>query len=370
MRLLAYAAPFSIAMLAGVMLVVALCPPRVGETPFNTVLEVTDMKGSVVRLHGTPKSAMIFPPVLWHYVTVDGDTHVSAISQFLKEETAGGLLGKLFPSLAEKEEALTTRGATPATVEQTMLEQPDVVLVWAWLPDRLEEIRYPGLVKLVNDESLCTEDTYRVFGDLTQRSEAVRTLLARCREHLNEIYGQVPRRAYPPELLVMNPWNFFMWGKSSPGFSRDMRWLGARNVAEMVGSNGDQLSVEELIRLDPEVILLPTYAQHRSSPADVYADNRLTAIRAVRDRRVYRLPNGAARMDGAVEAPLLAQWIAELIYPGITFRVPLRNAIRDAYREAYAYEMSDDDIDALLRLDENAISASYERFARENRPGQ
>ncbi|MEJ0039505.1 MAG: ABC transporter substrate-binding protein [Gammaproteobacteria bacterium] len=360
------AVPTGIFVLAGAILVIALSPPGVSEASAAGMREIRDMTGRVVRLRGTPKRAMIFAPVLSHYVTVDGDTHVSAIAAFMRAETNGSLLGKLYPKLSSKEIASTSTptNGTPASVEQTMLEAPDVVLTWAWFAAKIEEIHYPGLMKMLSDKSSVGETTYRLFGDLTQRSERVDALLARDRKQMDELHAELPQPARPPEIMLMLPWNHAMWGPSTPGFNRDIRSLGARNAAEATRGAGGQ-NIEEIIRLDPEVLFLPTaYPMQKSSPADVYADKSLGAIRAVRDRRVYRIPNGAADMEGPVENSLKMQWIAELIYPDMKPRMPLRTAIRDAYRSAFAYEMSDDDIDALLRLDENRISANYRRFAR------
>ncbi len=364
---LMHAAAMAITALAGAMLLIALRPPHVAEAQSFAGREINDMAGHPLKLSGAPKRAMIFPPVLSHYVIVDGDAHVMAIAKFMQEETAEILLGKLFPSLSSREEALTRVGALQLGVEQIMLETPDVVLAWAWAAAEFETIRYPGLARIKGDESPAMETTYRFLGDLTQQQKRVDALLARYREKKSALLGQIPRPARPTGVVVMNPWNYFLWGKYSPKFNNDVRSLGAVNAAETKDSFGDQMNIEELIGLDPEIIFLPAYASSQSNPEDIYSDPRLRAIRAVRDRRVYRFPNGGSRMDGPVENPLLMQWMAEIIYPDIALRVPMRTAIRDTYREIFAYEMSDEDIDAMLRLRENGISANYERFAREGR---
>ncbi|MEJ1960989.1 MAG: ABC transporter substrate-binding protein [Gammaproteobacteria bacterium] len=365
---LASTAPTGVlALLAGAILVIALSPPRVSEASTPGIRKFSDMTGRVAQLRGTPKRVMVFAPVLSHYVTVDGDGHVSAITRSMRAETAVSLLGKLYPTLSSKETASTTtvNSGDPAGVEQTMLEEPDVILTWGRRSGaKFEEIRYPGLLKLFDDGAPAGETTYRFFGELTQQGERVEALLGRDREQLDELYAQLPRPARLHELMVIFPWNYAVWGKTTPAFNRAIRLLGAQNVG-LAGVPGGQRNIEEINKLDPEIIFLPTSViNQRSSPADVYADKSLGAIRAVRDRRVYRLPNGAASMEGPVENALLMQWIAELLYPDMKMRVPLRTAIRNAYRSAFAYEMSDDDIDALLRLDENGISANYQRFAR------
>jgi hypothetical protein len=151
---------------------------------------------------------------------------------------------------------------------------------------------------------------------------------------------------------------------------RTLGWLGASDAgADLTPRNGP-VNVETLFVLDPDYIFLPSYKGDAwRTPADLYADPRLGSISAIRRRQVYRMPGGVARMDGPVEAPVLAQWMIELINPAAARpRQPLRTAIRDAYLTAFAYPASDDDIDGVLRIADNRESAGYWRFARDAAP--
>ncbi|MEJ0039487.1 MAG: hypothetical protein WDO68_26155 [Gammaproteobacteria bacterium] len=161
----------------------------------------------------------------------------------------------------------------------------------------------------------------------------------------------------------MNGGNLFVWNSGQRGFNANMRMLKAYNTAENFVFRGDGSNMETLIGFDPDVVFLTVF-NNVSTASDLYADPRMQSIRAVRDRRVYRMPNGAARMSGPVEEPLLLQWMAELIHPDMKPRVPLRTAIRNAYREVFGYEMSDADIDTMLRVEENGVSVNYSRFNR------
>ncbi len=325
------------------------------------------MAGQPVLISGTPRSVMVFPPVLWHYLTVDGsDAHVTAISGFLRDEVDATLLGTVFPGLRAKGVALTHIGAVPLGVEQVLLEQPDLVLTWSWFADELANVRYPGLVRMEGDDTAGMQTTYRLFGALTGRPEAAAALLARHAQAMDAL-GQ----AVPPPLPTQQPvkvaWMTsaeFVLPVRDEDRLRTLGWLGARDAGAGLLPRNGPLGAEALFVLDPDVIFLPSYVGNtRLAPSDLYADPRLAPISAVRRRQVYRMPSGTARMDGPVEAPLLAQWMAELINPAVRPAQPLRAAIREAYRTAFGYEASDDDIDRLLRIDDNRASAGYQRFA-------
>lgn len=358
-------AVIGIAAMAGL---IAMQPPQppAPELPLP-MRQVDDMTGQPVLLSGTPQSVMVFPPVLWHYLTVDGGAgHITAIASYLKNEADETLLGAVFPGLHDKDVALTQIGAVPLGVEQILLEQPDLVLSWSWFADGLAQIRYPGLVRMEGDDTAGMQTTYRLLGLLSGRPNVTDRLLAHHELAMDELGRSVSPVQRPIKVAVM-PNSEFVLRIEGADILQTLSWLGARDVgAELPPRNGP-INIETLFILDPDFIFLSSYkGDMQLAPADLYADHRLKAISAIRQRQVYRMPSGVARMGGPVEAPLLAQWMVELIEPAARPRQLLRAAIRDAYRTAFSYEASDDDIDRMLRIDDNSASAGYQRFARDS----
>ena len=93
-------------------------------------------------------------------------------------------------------------------------------------------------------------------------------------------------------------------------------------------------------------------------------------MRAVRENRVYQ---GLRSLRGSLEPlygldfrPLWARWTAELAHPNRLSSSRLRDLVRDHFLESYGYRLSDDEIDDLLRIDENRASAGYARFLNRN----
>jgi len=120
--------------------------------------------------------------------------------------------------------------------------------------------------------------------------------------------------------------------------------------------------LEQLIALDPDAILLIDPGDH-SAPAKLYERPEMNAVRAVRMRRVYRIPDQPL-FSTPVMDPLLIRWMAELFYPDAMTK-ELRDAYRSTYREVLHYALSDDEIDDALFLKENEASSGYGRFARD-----
>jgi iron complex transport system substrate-binding protein len=108
----------------------------------------------------------------------------------------------------------------------------------------------------------------------------------------------------------------------------------------------ESISLEQIIDGDPQVIL----AQDPKFAAAVLKDPRWQAVRAVKDGRVYAVPqwpmNWLDRPPSAMRA-LGIQWLAQLFYP-TRFSVDLRSETRDFYRLFLHVSVTDVDLDALV----------------------
>ncbi len=351
------------AAVTGMIGLFALFPPAIEVSPpVPQRRVVTDMVKRSVLVDTPVQRAMLFAPVAWHYLTVDEtQRHIASVAAYMKAEAEGALIGRLFPAFAGRKEALTRVGAVPLGVEQILYERPDAVLIWAWFARGLEAVRYPGLVELVSDEGIEQTALFRLLGTLTSKEERVGALLRRC-EYETARLASADLGAYAPVgVMVIGETDRSFWNGNARAFNAMLRKVGGYNVAEGITSNG-LVTLEELLRLDPEVILLSSYFGKTMRPEDLYADPALRNVRAVRERRVYRIPGGASRMTGLVEAPLLMAWTARLLHPSVPWEVSLRETIRRTYAEVYGYDMTQGEIDAMLQMDANAVSAGYAVF--------
>ncbi len=136
--------------------------------------------------------------------------------------------------------------------------------------------------------------------------------------------------------------------------------MGAEVIA---GPKNGDADFEFILRADPEVIFLdPSGTGDALLPKDLYGNPQWRSLRAVRSRRVYQMPT-LPLFALPVEDPIRWQWLAEILHPD---RVPpsMRAEVRETLQLAYHYTPTDADLDRLLRLQENAESAGYGRFAR------
>ena len=78
-------------------------------------------------------------------------------------------------------------------------------------------------------------------------------------------------------------------------------------------------------------------------------------VSAVKNHKVYKVPCGLYRWapPNTFEKPLYMKWTASIVQPEIFSDYDIRTEISDFYKDYYGYELSDEQLDSLLRLDLN-----------------
>ncbi|MCG3114951.1 MAG: ABC transporter substrate-binding protein [Candidatus Manganitrophus sp. SA1] len=181
-----------------------------------------------------------------------------------------------------------------ANLEQVVALQPDLVFVATYtsmdVVKQLTEARLP-VVKLELFSSIegikrNILTVGRVVGE-ERRAEAIVAEMDRKLKVLAERVAVAPRR---PGVLFYSPTGVVA-GKETT-FDEIAALIGARNQAAEAGLVGHQkLSVERLIQLDPEIVIVSDW---NPQEADFYqrlmAHPELGHLSAIRNRRVYAIP--------------------------------------------------------------------------------
>lgn len=196
-------------------------------------------------------------------------------------------------------ETVTSIGALiDVNVEALLSLRPDLIIVAGTSRAQIDRLTSLNLrVESVPD--FTTDNLYtaiRRIGELTMRPNTAETLCANIHADLrliDEKYGRLPRRrvlvctaplAAPPRPpLVAGPGSFY---------DDLLRRAGLENVAPRTQTPFAPLSLEYIIRADPDVIieLVPDESQRPGGHAEAArAWSKLGNLKAVADRRVYVL---------------------------------------------------------------------------------
>jgi iron complex transport system substrate-binding protein len=201
-------------------------------------------------------------------------------------------------------------------------------------------------------------EAYRKAGELLGSTQRAAMLAAECQRALDEIrrkVGTIPperRRRYyyaeGPKGQETEP--------ASSAHVESMNFAGGVNVAagvaEQKGYGHSPVSIEQILRWNPEIIIAGY--DHSSSPgqfySSVWSDSRWQGVAAVRSHEVYETPQypfcwidrppSANRIIGI-------KWLAKLFYPEL-FTYDLRRETRDFYEKFYQIKLTDAQLNQIL----------------------
>jgi iron complex transport system substrate-binding protein len=217
------------------------------------------------------------------------------------------------PAAAAKVEKI---GGVKVNVEKVVALKPDLVISVKFSDGTIERIAGAGISVLVVDP--------QSIGDVSRTSillgKAVgadgEKLAASLDERLSQVKQKIATSASRPrvfhEVDASDPAKPFTVGPGS--YIHDLITIaGGVNVAASTGSAYPQLSLEEIVRADPEVIILGD-ADYGTTPEQVAARPGWSGMNAVKNKRVFPIADSLVSRPG----PRLgdaAEAYAKLLHP-------------------------------------------------------
>ena len=248
---------------------------------------------------------------------------------------------------------LTGRGNT-ASLESVIALRPDLILdtgsvrkTFVELADRVQaqtDIPYA----LIDGRFDAIPASYALLGELVGRPARARELGAYAADTMRSVASRVAR--IPPE---RRPRVYYARGpaglETGLGGSINVEtldYMGLRLVSAGQAGGLAQVSMEQVLQWDPEVIL--------TVDADFFAKVRehplWQGVRAVRDGRVHlspRLPFGWIDFPPGVNRLPGLWWVGKAVYPEV-FPEDLRTITREFHRLYYQVELSEERVDRVL----------------------
>ncbi len=155
----------------------------------------------------------------------------------------------------------------------------------------------------------------------------------------------------------------FAFGEKQTQYDGQYQRAGVMNATDGYENTGREQDAERILAMNPDFIFLAS-----ESVSDFRHDPRWQGLKAIKDSRVYvdlrELQGSMEPLYGLDFRPLWARWLAAITHPE-RLQPKLRGLLRDHFMEAYGYRLSEDEIDDLLRIDENKHSVGYARFTKD-----
>ena len=343
-------------------------PTASGTGTASGPISITDQRGKTVTFARPVTSVVTIPmPAASLLVAVDRSAdHLSAMHNASWVAMRDGIMGTMFPHALELPHEIATQDFTP-NVESVRALNPDVVIQWsdAQLVEPLENAGLTVIGLTNNGKQEDVDAWVALFAAMLGKPERATEIKARSDHELDEIKATAAGRGSPgPSILYFNRFTGgFKVAAANTYNDFYIKLVGGTNPATgpepLPGAGMVGLDVEQVLRWDPEVILLGNFDQ--AMPQDIYSDPVWQSVSAVRSRRVYKVPLGGYRWDPpGQESPLMWHWLTDIAYPQA--QSGLRSKVREYFQFLYDHEPTEDELNRILWTDANSQSANYQQF--------
>lgn len=287
-------------------------------------------------------------------VQLDATDKVIGVMSNWKQQLGDGY-AQLAPSL---EKTPKVGDLTSFDAESLVKLQPQVVFVTNYAPkemiDKISTLGIPvvaiSLRKEVNDDKSTLNPTLQneeqayneglkegilLIGDIVNKSENAQALVNdtfKQREQVSQRLQDIPKeqrvRAY-----MANP-DLTTYG-SGKYTGLMMEHAGAFNVAASTVKGYKQVSLEQVIAWDPEVIFIQD--RYPQVVDEIKQDTRWQVISAVKNNRIYLMPEYAKAWGYPMpEAMAIGElWMAKKLYPEKFSDIDIQKAANDWYQKFY-----------------------------------
>lgn len=325
---------------------------------------VTDILGREVEVSTELKAIGVTPiPYASIIYAIDGGGEkLVAMNPSAKQSYEMSILAKLAPEMAEVETKYIAADFS-INLEEIVNLNPDLMVVWSTQEaeiQKLEELSIP-VIALTNGGSGNIEDfqaNMRIIGEALgkeDRAEAFISLSQEVLEYLEGKADQVQNENRPRVLYMRDKELKVAASKAFNNITIDL--TGGKNVAEEVAGAWAEVSMEQILAWDPEIIYLSAFDDF--VPADFY-ENRIPGqdwsyVDAVKNKRVYKTPHGIYRWDApSVETPLLLKWMAQTQQPEIFNDFDFEADLKKFYEEFFAYELTATEVAEIMNKAHNS----------------
>ena len=309
------------------------------------------------------KSIINVESLIPSFITFNGVDSLKGIPHYSKINSNNGVQNILFPKFKDIPSITSTNNGLVPNFEDIVKKKPTFFVQYSnWMPEKLLQ---PYIKAGVNTYCYAygshksTLQSIKDFGVLFNQSKKADDIL----NYDKKIEEFIATNKIKNKLSALS---ISRYSKEtfSPFRIKSIQANYVTNTGAIWASQSESeiasIPTEELLNMNPDVIFLGNYSP--AVPNDLYTNQLLAKINAVKNKRIYKVPVGMINWDlSSQETPLMSLWTRTLLEPS-TVSKNLRAEIKSRYKVMYNKDISDKNINIILNFKENNGSNHYNNF--------
>ena len=207
-------------------------------------------------------------------------------------------------------------------------------------------------IKQKNNADVLTESheeilyMFTLLGKATGNVEEAEELVSYYREKLDSVEELTKNVESRPVVYIGGTSSYLTTAPKEMYQASLIKSAGGVNAADSIeGSSWKEISYEELIRMNPDCIIIPTNNFATDNPGytrdDILSDKMLSEINAVKTGNVYQMPTGLEAWDSPVPSGIIGLlWMTATIHPELYSMDQFNADMTQFYERFYGFTPS------------------------------
>lgn len=236
-------------------------------------------------------------------------------------------------------------------VEACIAAKPDLVILPKKAKDYASTLEEAGIKSIVvNPESHeQLKEMITLIGKATGSETKAEALLNKYKEIEDKVSNLTSKLtdSEKPNVYMCSPSSYMSTAPKSMYQASLIKTAGGKNASDGIdGDNWTDVSIEQIIQMNPDTIIIPTNNMANGQPdytADqVKADSNLASLNAVVNNKVYNMPAGLEAWDSPVPSGVLGMlWMVNTLHPDLYSQDELVSEAKSFYKEFYGFDMDE-----------------------------
>ena len=303
---------------------------------------VTDMAGREVTIESEPQTI-----VSGYYISSSACIALGLEDRMVGIEAKAGqrpIYAAAAPQLIDLPNVGT---AKEFDLETCLSTEPDLVILPMKQKDTaaaLEELGVPALLVLPESHEQIIE-MFTLIGTATNTMDAAEALIGYYETELAEVEALIADVTEAPVVYITGTSSYLT---TAPGqmYQSSLITSAAGNAAgaDIEGTSWMEISYEQLLTMNPDIIVVPTNNWANNSPdftvEDLMADPELSEVTAVKNGAVYQMTIGFEAWDSPAPSGILGvKWMLKTLHPDLYSYEAFQADVQEFYETFYGFSV-------------------------------